>query len=56
VDVKGAQQRSGENGGVILLVSRAGGLLRRPPVKRALDRLTGWVLVAFGVRLATERP
>ena len=39
-----------------LLVSRAGGLLRRPPVKRALDRVTGMVLVAFGVRLATERP
>jgi RhtB (resistance to homoserine/threonine) family protein len=39
-----------------LLVSRAGSLLRRPPVKRALDRLTGLVLVAFGVRLATERP
>ncbi len=39
-----------------LLVSRAGRLLRRPPVKRALDRLTGLVLVAFGVRLATERP
>jgi threonine/homoserine/homoserine lactone efflux protein len=27
-----------------------------PPVKRALDRLTGLVLVAFGVRLATEGP
>jgi threonine/homoserine/homoserine lactone efflux protein len=39
-----------------LLVSRAGGLLRRPKVKTALDRLTGCVLVAFGVRLATERP
>ena len=39
-----------------LLVSRAGGLLRRPKVKAALDRLTGLVLVGLGVRLATERP
>jgi RhtB (resistance to homoserine/threonine) family protein len=38
-----------------LLVSRAGKLLRRPKVKLALDRLTGCVLVGFGVRLATER-
>jgi threonine/homoserine/homoserine lactone efflux protein len=39
-----------------LLVSRAVGLLRRPKVKAALDRLTGLVLVGLGVRLATERP
>jgi RhtB (resistance to homoserine/threonine) family protein len=38
-----------------LFVSRAGELLRRPRVKAALDRLTGCVLVGFGVRLATER-
>lgn len=38
-----------------LFVSRAGELLRRPKVKTALDRLTGCVLVGFGVRLATER-
>jgi RhtB (resistance to homoserine/threonine) family protein len=37
-----------------LFVSRAGELLRRPRVKAALDRLTGCVLVGFGVRLATE--
>jgi threonine/homoserine/homoserine lactone efflux protein len=39
-----------------LLVSRAGGLLRRPRVRSVLDRLTGCVLVGLGVRLATERP
>jgi len=39
-----------------LMVSRAGGLLRRPKVKAVLDRLTGCMLVGFGVRLATERP
>ena len=35
------------------VVTRAGDLLRRPPVKRALDRLTGTVLIALGLRLAT---
>lgn len=36
-------------------VTRAGDVLRRPPVRRALDRLTGGVLIAFGARLALER-
>jgi threonine/homoserine/homoserine lactone efflux protein len=36
-------------------VARAGGVLRRPRVRRAVDAVTGAVLVAFGVRLATER-
>jgi RhtB (resistance to homoserine/threonine) family protein len=37
------------------LVARMGAVLRRPRVRRWLDRLTGTVLVAFGLRLATER-
>ena len=36
-------------------VARAGDLLRRPRVRRPLDALTGTLLVAFGIRLATER-
>jgi threonine/homoserine/homoserine lactone efflux protein len=36
-------------------VARAGDVLRRPTVRRALDALVGAVLVAFGLRLATER-
>jgi threonine/homoserine/homoserine lactone efflux protein len=36
-------------------VARAGDLLRRGRVRRTLDALTGTVLVAFGIRLATER-
>jgi threonine/homoserine/homoserine lactone efflux protein len=32
----------------------AGAALVAPPVRRALDAVTGVVLVAFGVRLATE--
>lgn len=35
-------------------VAKAGDFLRRPKVRRALDGLFGTVLVAFGVRLATE--
>ena len=35
-------------------VARAGRVLLRERVRRALDALTGTVLVAFGVRIATE--
>jgi threonine/homoserine/homoserine lactone efflux protein len=35
------------------VVARAGDALRRPRVRRTLDALTGGVLVALGVRLAT---
>jgi threonine/homoserine/homoserine lactone efflux protein len=38
-----------------LLVARAGALLKRPPVRRALSAVTGTVLTALGVRLAFER-
>jgi threonine/homoserine/homoserine lactone efflux protein len=38
-----------------LVVSRARGFLRRTGVKRALEALTGTVLVALGLRLAVER-
>ncbi len=38
-----------------LMASKAGGLLTRPRVKAALDRLTGVVLIGLGLRLATER-
>jgi threonine/homoserine/homoserine lactone efflux protein len=36
-------------------VARAGDVLRRPGVRRVLDAVTGAVLVALGLRLATER-
>jgi len=36
-------------------VARVGNVLRRPRVRRAVDALTGALLVAFGVRLASER-
>jgi len=37
------------------VVARAGDALRRPAVRRALDAVTGAILVALGLRLATER-
>ena len=37
------------------VVPRAGDVLRRPPVRRALDRVTGMVLIGLGVRLASTR-
>jgi threonine/homoserine/homoserine lactone efflux protein len=36
-------------------VAKAGDLLRRPGIKRAFDALLGAVLVALGLRLATDR-
>jgi threonine/homoserine/homoserine lactone efflux protein len=36
-------------------VDRVSLVLRRPLVRRALDAVTGAVLVALGLRLATER-
>jgi threonine/homoserine/homoserine lactone efflux protein len=41
--------------GYAVVVARAGDLLRRRSIRRALDGLAGAALVAFGVRLATER-
>lgn len=40
--------------GYAFVIGRAGRLLRRPRVRRALDALTGTVLIALGLRLATE--
>ncbi len=41
--------------GCAVFTSRVGDALRRPRVKAALERVTGCVLVALGLRLATER-
>ena len=41
--------------GYALAVERASSVLLRPGVRRALDAATGFVLVALGLRLATER-
>jgi threonine/homoserine/homoserine lactone efflux protein len=39
----------------LALVARAGALLGTGRVRRAVDAVTGVVLVALGLRLATER-
>jgi threonine/homoserine/homoserine lactone efflux protein len=38
-----------------LVATRAAALLRRPRVNAAIDRLSGVILIGFGVRLALER-
>jgi threonine/homoserine/homoserine lactone efflux protein len=37
-----------------LVVAKAGDVLRRTPIRRLVDCVTGTVLVAFGLRLASE--
>jgi threonine/homoserine/homoserine lactone efflux protein len=39
-----------------IVVGKAGDVLRRSGVRRALDALTGAAMVALGLRVATERP
>jgi RhtB (resistance to homoserine/threonine) family protein len=41
--------------GYALVASKAAGVLTRPRVKAALDRISGCVLIGLGLRLATER-
>jgi threonine/homoserine/homoserine lactone efflux protein len=41
--------------GYAIAVAKAGDVLRRPRIRRAIDAVTGAVFVAFGLRLATER-
>lgn len=43
-------------GGYVLLLSRARGLFERPAVRRAMDRVTGAVLIGFGLKMATTQP
>ena len=42
-------------GAYAFAVARAGDVLRRPAIRRTLEGLTGTVLVALGIRLATEQ-
>jgi threonine/homoserine/homoserine lactone efflux protein len=39
-----------------LAVGRLGTLLARPRVRKAMDRITGVVLIAFGARIVLEQP
>jgi threonine/homoserine/homoserine lactone efflux protein len=42
--------------GYAFAVAKAGDFLRRPRIRRALERVTGAVLIALGLRLAAEHP
>ncbi|MFI0817323.1 LysE family translocator [Streptomyces sp. NPDC021098] len=42
-------------GGYVMLLAKARGFFERPAVRRALDRVTGVVLIGFGVKVATTR-
>ena len=42
--------------GYAVAVAKMGDLLRRSPAGRVLDAMTGTVLIALGVRLATDQP
>jgi len=37
-----------------LAIARIGTVLRRPPVRRALEGITGVALIGLGLKLATE--
>ena len=42
--------------GYVMLLAKARGFFERPAVQRALDRVTGVVLIGFGVKVAATKP
>ncbi|NSC20025.1 LysE family translocator [Streptomyces albus subsp. chlorinus] len=43
-------------GGYVILLSKARAFFEKPAVRRRMDRLTGVVLIGFGVKVATSQP
>ncbi|GAA2295225.1 LysE family translocator [Streptomyces hawaiiensis] len=43
-------------GGYVMLLAKARGFFQKPAVRRAMDRVTGVVLIGFGLRVATTQP
>ncbi|MEV6357336.1 LysE family translocator [Streptomyces hydrogenans] len=43
-------------GGYVMLLAKARGFFQRAAVRRAMDRVTGVVLIGFGVKVATTQP
>jgi threonine/homoserine/homoserine lactone efflux protein len=43
-------------GSYVLLLATARAFFERPAVRRALDRITGVVLIGFGIKVATSQP
>ncbi len=42
--------------GYVALLSKARAFFERPAVRRAMDRVTGVVLIGFGVKVAGTQP
>ncbi|MEW1748952.1 LysE family translocator [Streptomyces angustmyceticus] len=42
--------------GYVMLLARARAFFDRPAVRRAMDRVTGIVLIGFGIKVATTQP
>lgn len=42
-------------GGFVMLLARARAFVQKPAVRRAMDRVTGVVLIGFGVKVAASR-
>lgn len=43
-------------GGYVMVLAKTRGFFERPAVRRGMDRVTGVVLVGFGVKVATSQP
>ncbi|MFF5370125.1 LysE family translocator [Streptomyces sp. NPDC013187] len=43
-------------GGYVMLLAKARGFFQKPAVRRAMDRVTGVVLIGFGLKVATTQP
>lgn len=43
-------------GGYLLLLSKARAFFEKPAVRQGLDRVTGVVLIGFGLKVATTQP
>ncbi|WP_405919815.1 LysE family translocator [Streptomyces longwoodensis] len=43
-------------GGYVMVLAKARGFFERPAVRRGMDRVTGVVLVGFGVKVAASQP
>ncbi|PPS88846.1 LysE family translocator [Streptomyces sp. MH60] len=43
-------------GGYVLLLAKARAFFEKPAVRRAMDRVTGVVLIGFGLKVATTQP
>ncbi|MEU6243823.1 LysE family translocator [Streptomyces sp. NPDC047024] len=43
-------------GGYVLVLAKARAFFEKPAVRRAMDRVTGVVLIGFGIKVATSQP